>query len=328
MVGQDGSVMRYADAQQYRAAAQPEATRSGPVVTLLNATPDPLGSVAALCAMYQGRVIRDLSELTDEDRRKALADMQSTELAGALEAAQFHFLIERVDRAFTHQMVRGRTAFYAQESLRFAVVEDWAGEVPLPPSLAGLPADDPRVRVWRRALNKAEDWYESLVHNGMPAEEARGLLPHAVLTRIQWVTNLRELLHVAGLRTCTQAQFIWRQVMAEVARALRGYCSVTGIDRARLSVSDAWQFETISNALRPVCYQKGRCGFMAQFDRSCNIRDRVERFAANGVPSDRWGTGSLDVVGDPTQQTWLQPIFDHEWAADPGAARVVPHAGA
>src|SRR4051812_13261704 len=31
-----------------------------PKVTLLSATPDPLGALGAMCAMYEGRVIRDL----------------------------------------------------------------------------------------------------------------------------------------------------------------------------------------------------------------------------------------------------------------------------
>lgn len=324
-------VQRWADAHQYRAEPQPTAARRGPVVTLLNATPDPLGSLAALTAIYEGRVVRSLAEVTDEQRRAALVAMQSTELSGPLEVAQFHFLVEGVNRAWTHQAVRGRNAFYAQESLRFAVVEDWSDGVPLPPSLAGLGEDHVLSRLYRKGLISAEDTYGALVANGMPAEEARDLLPHAVQTRLHWVCDLRELLHVAGLRTCTQAQFVWRQVMAGVAQTLRGwhgseyYHTSPGLGYA--SQSDRWQFEAIADALRPVCYQTGRCGFMARFDRSCTIRERVEAFAENGIPSSEWGRpfGAVrhrtDERGKVGELYTIEPIHDYEWAADPGAAR-------
>lgn len=338
----DGSraIQRWADAQQYRAESQPEAARTGPVVTLLNATPDPLGSLAALTGIYSGRVVRSLTEVTDGERTAALEAMQKTALSGPLEVAQFHFLIEGVNRAFTHQLVRGRNAFYAQESLRFAVVEDWSDGIPLPPSLAQLGEDHVLSRMYRQGLIQAEDRYAALVGAGMPAEEARELLPHAVLTRIHWVCDLRELLHVAGLRTCTQAQFVWRQVMGGVAQALRARAdSPMGIMQDADGIGhDGWQFEAIANALRPVCYQTGRCGFMAQFDRACSIRNRVDANARIGRPSSEWDT-EYDVV-DPTEVVvgvgpksvvvdqqdrplFIGAIQDWEWAADPNAARVM-----
>lgn len=327
---QGKEVARLGDQHQYYSEPMPEAARHGPVVTLINATPDPLGSIAALCAMYTGRVIRSLSELNDHDRREALDAMLSTELNGALEAAQFHFLIEGVSRDFTHQAVRGRSAFYAQESLRFAVKQMWADEVQLPPSLQGaLPPDDPRIIAWNTALAQAEDSYQQLVYNGVPAEEARKLLPHAVTTRYHWVCDLRELLHVAGLRTCTQAQFDWRLVMAQIAKALRKYG-----DSRRLQLDhevvyhfgDGWQYHLIAEKLRPMCYQRGRCGFMAKFDRSCSIRERVEIRARNGgTDSQYWNRPFMYYDSDPvTGQPALKtsgPIKDEEWLTDPSAAR-------
>lgn len=323
-------LLRLADAQQYSAEPQPEAAKRGPVVILLNATPDPFGSLAALTAMYTGRVVRSLNELTDDERRAALQAMQSTALNGPLEAVQFHFVIEGVNRSWTHQAVRGRRAFYAQESLRFAVVDDWSDDVPLPPYLAQLGEDHVLSRVYRQGLMKSEDAYSVLVSNGVPAEEARDLLPHAVLTRLHWVCTLRELLHVAGLRTCTQAQFSWRLVMAGVAQALRTYGRQFGNGVASGGPPeggcDEWQLYAIADALRPVCYQTGRCGFMAAFDRACTIRERVEKNAAMGRPSSVWSqpghTGDEMCDGAFGCPQYVAPIHDHEWAADPGAARV------
>lgn len=308
-----GALIRKADMAQYERAPMPDAARKGPVVTLIDAPVDPLGTLAVIGGIYTGKVARAKAEVTDEQRRAMLADMQKTVLDGPLEAIQFTFLIEGVGRDFTHQAVRNRFSFFAQESLRFAVAEDWAQEVPLPPSLAALAQDSPAVGVWRKALNAAEDAYAALIGAGMPAEEARKVLPHAITTRYYWVVSLRTLLQEAGKRTCTQAQFDWRVVMGGVAKALRDYSRKKDRPRHQYEPSDSWQYRAFADLIRPVCYQQGKCGFMAKFDRGCTIRSRVDAYEREGVPSSAWHHGSAGV----------DPIDPREWAADPGAARVV-----
>lgn len=318
-------IQRWADAHQYASEPMPTEARQGITVTLLNATPDPLGQVAALCGIYSGRVVRDYSELTDSDRRQAFADMKATVLNGPLASPHFHFLVEGVGRDFTHQAVRDNYSFIAQESLRFAVKEDWAHEVPLPPSLQGMPDDHPHVRMWRKALNGAEDAYAALVNAGMPAEDARKLLPHAVTTRYHWCPSLKTLLTEAGKRTCTQAQFEWRQFFGQVAKALREYGDgrVQQVStRSWTHIGDGWQYHAIADSLRPNCFQTGSCGFMAKFDRGCTIRDRVEANALVGRPSSEWHHEDT-VYGDHLRPEGVRllPIQPWEWAGDPTAAR-------
>jgi flavin-dependent thymidylate synthase len=311
-------IIRAADAAQYAREAIPAEDRGRIRVRLLNATPDPLGSVAALCAQYEGRVIRNLSDVTEDERRKCLDDMGKTVLNGPLEAVQFHWQIEGVTRSITHQMVRSRASFFAQESLRFAVPEgEWWKEIPRPPWLSKAEESSPSVIMWKRAMIQAQQTYEYLLDQGMPAEEARGVLPHDMPTRIHWVMDLRTLLAEAGKRTCTQAQFPWRLIFGGMAQALRTF------DDELPERRDQWQFREIAKRLRPVCFQTGSCGFMAAFDRSCKIRGRVDAFARNGVDPKYWTTartedGELieDVDGAP-----FQAINDFEWAADPSAAR-------
>lgn len=335
-------LFRWGDSQQYLAEPMPEEAKGSdgkvrPTVTLLSATSDPLGVLAAIVGVYEGRITRSVSEITDDQRREALEAMQATVLDGALEAIQFTFLIEGVSRDFTHQAVRNRFSFFAQESLRFAVPENWAHDIPYPPSLA---RDDGthemelnRVR-WKDALADAQFAYERLVNSGVPAEEARKLLPHAILTRYYWVVSLRTLLQEAGKRTCTQAQFDWRLVMAGVAKALRDHRYHQNLTRYRpdgrhepVESSDGWQFKAFADLIRPVCYQEGKCGFMAKFDRGCTIRERVDANAAMGRPSSEWHTDS-SFVGSPGHtvdskgRKIAKAIDPAEWAADPGAARL------
>ncbi len=343
-------IVRRADAAQYEREPIPEEQRGQIRVRLLNALPDPYGSVAALCAQYTGKVVRDLREVNDEERRKVIDDMLSTVLNGPLEVAQFHWQIEGVTRAITHQMVRSRASFFAQESLRFAVPEgNWSQEIPLPPSLAG--AREERRKYWEPGgknvtgepesvkLLMLDEWedvmiflqqkYERLINLGMPAEEARGVLPHDMPTRIHWVCDLRTLLAEAGKRTCTQAQFPWRLIFAGMAQALRRYSTTPQHGN---KYGDGWQFSDIANRLRPVCFQTGKCGFMAQFDRSCSIRSRVDAFAAHGVPPSKWGEDYLtgrngyysDILPWAARKDGAEvipAINDAEWAANPGAAR-------
>jgi thymidylate synthase (FAD) len=319
-----GSVVRMADVAQYAREPMPDRARAGITVTLIDAPTDPLGTLAVIAGMYEGKVRRSKNEVTDTERRQAYDDMLATVLDGPLEAVQFTFLVEGCDRAFTHQAVRSRFSFFAQESLRFAVAEDWAQEVPLPPALTGRRDDDPVVMVWRRSLNQAEDNYAALVGAGMPAEEARGVLPHAITTRYYWTVSLRTLLQEAGKRTCTQAQFHWRQMFAGVAQALRERGTPANrlpYDSASGAKYDGWQYELFADAIRPVCYQQGKCGFMAKFDRGCTIRERVDAFERAGIPSSEWDRDNEVRVGVDDIYT-IGAINPREWAADPAAARV------
>lgn len=342
-------IEKWGDSQQYHAERHGE--RVDPTkgveikVNLLWMTPDPLGSLAAMCNMYEGKVVRSLYDVTDAQRKKALEDCMATHLKAPLEAVKLHFMIEGIDRAMTHQLVRQRTAVFAQESMRFAVVGSLAESTTLPPSLQGTDPDYVRNRKWvrseeeqahrwrtewDRALKTLDEVYHYLVSSGMPAEEARGLLPHCTATRTNFVTDLRNLSDHAGNRLCTQAQFPWRILFAKIVEAIREHSwQVPG----ELS----WQFEAIADSglFRPVCYQIGRCPFNATFDRACSIRSRVEAKAKHGVPSLEWGEEQVLGQGNPPNgpvSEWgrdnevgmvdvIPAINPAEWLANPGAAR-------
>lgn len=331
-LGEPGKeVSRWADSAMFRSEPMPtgEDGRVHPKAYLLNATPDPLGSLAALNAIYTGEVVRSLNMVTDPERREALVQVRLNKLQGPLEVIQFHFLLEGVSRAFTHQIVRGRHAFYAQESLRFAVVEGepWGDRVALPPGFETWAIENQDA--WARAIEATDEAYMVLTNNGVPAEDARGLMPHAMTTRIHWVCSLRELLYVAGVRLCTQAQFEWRSAMASVAQAIRGHGlnpvqGSTAYDREWAGY--AWQFEEMANLLRPICYQEGACGFKAKADRSCTIRDRVDVNEAIRRPSSEWDEDKeiYRPVGDHREMLLthtIKAIQPEEWLLDPRAAR-------
>lgn len=329
-------LVKWGDAQQYHAEPHDNYDPQYgvvPSVTLLWMTPRPLDAIAAMSEMYKGNVIRNLDEITSAVAEKALEDVQQTHLQAPLEAVKLHFMIEGVDRAFTHQLVRQRTAVYAQESMRFAVLDDLVEGTSLPPSLHGTEPMYKRDKsedhiggvsqaqgwrdTWDYAINQAQASYQVLVNQGMPAEEARGLLPHATATRLNYVTDLRNLVDHAGNRLCTQAQFHWRLVFGQIVKAIREF----GADD--WGGAYAWQAQALanSNMFRPKCYQLGHCPFKASFDRECSIRERVDEFAKHGVPSSEWSTGSAYGMGGSPSVN-LKAINDAEWFMNPDAARV------
>lgn len=318
---------KYVDASMFTAAPMEE---PGDIkVHLLWMTPDPLGAIAAACRMYEGKVTYSLGDITDDERRNYLAQVQETHLKAPLEFVNFHFMLEGVDRAFTHQMVRQRTAVFAQESMRFAVKDNMAEEAAMPPSIERLPLESPIRQRWVEHLQAVEDVYKFLVGNDIPAEDARGILPHVTTTRLNYHTNLRNLSDHAGNRLCTQAQFVWREVFTKIVDAIANYTedfTYHGDDPAVRSwieqdweQSRRWQFTALakeSGLFRPVCYQLGHCPFKADFDRGCTIRGRVDAFARAGITPSAWGSDEWMT----SEYNDLEAIQDEEWALDPTAA--------
>jgi thymidylate synthase ThyX len=321
-----GELSRWGDSQQYLSAPIREDERGGPRVVILEATSDPLGSIAAMCRMYEGKPTYSLGSITDEERIHYWKQTSASHLGKTpLEAVNFHFYIEGVDRALTHQMVRQREAAFAQESLRFAVVDDLDDRVDAPPSVLN-PQRPGRKTIWDRAILDIENAYSALVNSGVPAEEARGLLPHATKTRLHYLTNLRRLTKVGGDRLCTQAQFHWRLLFVRMMEAIRGYPFEP---RIRDSGGTQLQGYHLVENFRPVCYDLGHCPFGAEFDRSCLIRERVKANARAGRPSSEWGEiavlpsfttdGNVTTIGEKANV--ILPIRPEEWLLNPAAAR-------
>lgn len=299
-MSEDKALARYADAAMFKAAP---IEAKEPEVHLLWMTPDPLGAIAAMCRMYEGHPTYNLQDISRADKEHYWEQVKKTHLKAPLEAVKFHFFIEGVDRSFTHQMVRQRTAVYAQESMRFAVKENMADEVQLPPS---IPAGTKEADLFFDTVGQIQNAYDQLILMGVPAEDARGLMPHATPTRLNYVTDLRALADHSGNRLCTQAQFVWRKVFLEISK-------VIGKVEPRLT-----------DLFKPVCYQQGKCTFKAEFDRGCTIRERVDAFEKKGVPSSEWGKGWEDDTREDLGGERIEPINPAEWMLFHDSAYVKP----
>lgn len=271
--------VRWADEAMYHAEPM---TKDGdlvkPRVTLLYMTPNPLRVMAAAAELYNGYVVHTTHQVSRSIAMEVFKDMAATKLQAPLEFIDLHFLIEGVTRAFTHQLVRQRTAVYVQESMRFAVKDNVHLEVATPPSIACLATDNPKRVIWDNAVAKAAWSYKALIDAGVPAEDARGLLPTNITTRVHYKTNLRNLAEHSEVRLCSQAQYEWKEVWLEIIKAIADYGPI----------QDRWQMHMINTLFRPICYRTGKCEFMSSSDRYCAIRERVEAHHKKGEPSEEW----------------------------------------
>jgi flavin-dependent thymidylate synthase len=248
-----------------------------PRVTLTHMTPDPLRVMAVAAGQYEGKSFHSPDDISRDYAMHVLSNAAKS-LSAPLEFVVLHLYFEGVTRSFTHQLVRQRTATYVQESMRFAVKENAAHEVVMPPSIQALADDHPMRQIWMDHVARTAWVYNSLVNGGIPAEDARGGLLINIGTRVHYRTNLRDLIQHAGLRLCSQAQAEWKEVWAGIIREIMAYGPI----------QDAWQQREIVKLFRPVCYNTGKCEFMATTDRWCVIRERVEAHHSRGEPPDTW----------------------------------------
>jgi thymidylate synthase (FAD) len=131
-----------------------------------------------------------------------------------LEHASFTFGIEGISRVTSHQLVRHRLASYSQQSQRYVSHKKRFAAV-VPPAITGRPALLARFEAQLEALHKC---YAEMVDAGVPAEDARYILPNATETKLLVTMNARELLHFFGARCCERAQWEIRAMAMEMLR--------------------------------------------------------------------------------------------------------------
>lgn len=188
-------------------------------VELLYYTPDPeraIATAARLCYAPVGA--SELMETMPEERvRSVLSTIMASGHFSTLEHASYTFAIDGVSRALTHQLVRHRLASFNQQSQRYVKFKDGI-EVVKPGSVAASPEAS---AVFDEAMAAAEQAYASLMELGIPAEDARFVLPNAAETKIVVTMNVRELLHFFELRCCNRAQWEIRELALKMLELVK-----------------------------------------------------------------------------------------------------------
>lgn len=131
---------------------------------------------------------RHMHEQGTEEEARDL-DYIARTIKSSWEFVNYKFLIENCSRSFTHQLVRTRTASYAQQTQRTLDMSAGAEfRIVLP---EGIPpeARDAITLSAQQSINS----YEQAIACGAPPEAARAVLPQCTATNILVGCNLRTL---------------------------------------------------------------------------------------------------------------------------------------
>ena len=210
-----------------------------PIVDLLSKPEHTLKTIYVACrtcysALYP---INIWEEATDEEKMlKLVKKVLSSGHHSTVEHCQFVFAVSGVSRACTHQLVRHRHMSFSQKSQRY-VTEKGDFEYTTPKTIENSNLNED----YKNMMKQIADFYGKMIENGIPAEDARAVLPNATTSSLIVSLNLRELMHLAQLRLCTNAQL-------EIRTLVKKMCDL-------VIKEEPW----LKDYLVPKCEIKGYC---------------------------------------------------------------------
>ena len=217
-----------------------------PVVHLISKPENMLKTIYTACrTCYSADTPFDIYNSTDDEEKmlKLIERVVSSGHYSTIEHIQVTFAISNVSRACTHQLVRHRHMSFSQKSQRY-VKEKGQFDFIIPPTIERNPELKAKFEGFMAEISKL---YCEFTEAGIPAEDARAVLPNAATTSIVASLNLREMIHLANLRLCSRAQY-------EIRTMIKLMCEA-------LVAEEPW----LKNYLVPKCERWGFC----DEDKSC-----------------------------------------------------------
>ena len=176
-----------------------------PIVNLISKPEKMLKTVYTACrTCYSADAPINIYNSTDDEEKmlKLIERVISSGHYSTIEHIQVSFAISNVSRACTHQLVRHRHMSFSQKSQRY-VKEKGQFDYIIPPTIEKNPKLKEKFVDFMGEISKM---YTELTEAGIPAEDARFVLPNAAASSMVTSLNLREMIHLANLRLCTRAQ--------------------------------------------------------------------------------------------------------------------------
>lgn len=187
-------------------------------VELIAFTPQPEWVVAAAARLcYSAVGIPEITKsLTEVQVGKFVEKLMKIGHHSPFEHISFSFGIEGISRVTSHQLVRHRIASYSQQSQRYVSCQE------LPCIIPSTISQEPELaEIFNKTIDNLKKVYATLLERGVPAEDARYILPNAMETKLVVTMNARELLHFFTLRCCRRAQWEIRAMADEMLRLVK-----------------------------------------------------------------------------------------------------------
>ncbi len=182
-----------------------------------------LERIARVCYNSEARMQCDCADNNCEKcqarRDKFLGGLKERQHDSIFEHAVATFKLI-TDRGITHELVRHRVASYTQSSTRYIKYDDG---LPVIRPFLSTPEEETE---WRNAMLAAEKTYQTLLKNGMQAQNARDVLPTCTATTIFVTANFREWRHILKLRMAGSAHPKIRVLASLIYDQLAPQCPV------------------------------------------------------------------------------------------------------
>lgn len=225
-----------------------------PIVSLISKPQNMLKTVYTACrTCYSADTPINIYNSTDDEEKmlKLIERVISSGHFSTIEHIQVSFAISNVSRACTHQLVRHRHMSFSQKSQRY-VKEKGQFDYIVPPTIEKNPELKAKFDSFMQEISKQ---YLEFTEAGIPAEDARFVLPNAAASSMVASLNLREMIHVANLRLCSRAQY-------EIRILVKKMCE-------ELVKEEPW----LKHYLVPKCERLGFC----DEDKSCGRVPKLEK---------------------------------------------------
>ena len=161
----------------------------------------------------------ETEKISREKIREFISERLKTGHASPLEQVVFWFAIAGVSRSLSHQFVRHRIGIsFEQQSQRYVKFKQEKLAFVLPESWKRAQLDDEFAEL----LAKTSELYARALKAGIPAEDARFVLPNAAPTNFHVMVNFAEMLHICDLRLCVRAQWEIRRMVALMRAEIKG----------------------------------------------------------------------------------------------------------
>ena len=224
-------------------------------------------------------------QVADEKQQNLVRKVMESGHGSTIEHVNFTFAISGVTRTLSHQLVRHRagTAFdqQSQRYVSFKARDNYT----VPDSIANGDLPDDLAGQFRQAIDDNLALYGQLLQAEVPAEDARFIFPNAMQTNLIMTVNLRQLIHMSGLRLCTMAQWeirqLFKQIRHEIFRVSPFFGSLPGaqVHPARLLRRDGQPRRALPHPPAPR-HGDGRLGGLS----------------GRRTDGDRWTGGARDLA--------------------------------
>ena len=231
-----------------------EELNNKPVVHLISKPENMLKTIYTACrTCYSADSPYEIYNSTDDEEKmlKLIERVISSGHYSTIEHIQVSFAISNVSRACTHQLVRHRHMSFSQKSQRY-VKEKGQFDYIIPPTIL---RNEELKSKFENFMGEISKLYCEFTEAGIPAEDARAVLPNAAASSLVASLNLRELIHIANLRLCTRAQY-------EIRCMVKAMCDA-------IIAEEPW----LKAYLVPKCERLGYC----DEDKSCGRMPKREQ---------------------------------------------------